>query len=70
MKFFAIILFLGLGIFFLTKMKPEPYIIKINNAPATQSCVTPNGSNTKQHYGCCTIKGRAYYMLENAKKED
>lgn len=70
MKIFTLILFLSLVFYFITKQKPEPSVININNALSTQNCIDPNGAINNQHYGCCNIKGRAYFMVEQGKKEN
>ncbi|KAA5828099.1 hypothetical protein FPF71_04500 [Algibacter amylolyticus] len=70
MKIFALILFLGIGLFFLTKKKPEPEVIKINNKLANKNCVVPNGANSTQTHSCSYIKGRAYYMVELVKHQE
>ncbi|MCB4799191.1 hypothetical protein [Neotamlana laminarinivorans] len=64
MKYFTLIVLIGLGTYFLSKLKPEPKIIALKNTIASKSCMAPNGlkSDSTKHQGCCNIKSRAYYI--------
>ncbi|KJD37055.1 hypothetical protein PW52_00935 [Tamlana sedimentorum] len=65
MKSLTLIVLIGLGTFFVIKLKPEPKIIEFKKTMATKGCIAPYGliTDSTKHKACCNIKGRAYYIV-------
>ncbi|MCB4807692.1 hypothetical protein LG651_05475 [Tamlana sp. 62-3] len=64
MKYFTLIVLIGLGIYFLSKLKPEPKVMAFKKSMTIKGCMVPDDLvvNSAKHKGCCNIKGRAYYI--------
>ncbi|SFC83207.1 hypothetical protein [Algibacter pectinivorans] len=69
MKIVALIVCIGIGLFFLTKVKAKPDIKYVESTLANKNCNAPD-SIAKRHHNGSYIRGRAYYLIELAKHPD